>query len=208
VLAQIINVYPRLHADLHTSGAELIFAALAAGGTLVLAVATWKLAGQTAEVASQTRQLARETTELAKQTSQDVAAQFRPVLVSDLQLNDDPVKYDEIQGALSLRIHNSGHGPALDVQALVPQNNVAAEPWQRGALATDGRAWVGFQNVWPVDQKIRAELQYRSLSNETYTSAVIIKLEGIPGDLEPVVEDVIVETAPQPESNERSYLLE
>lgn len=208
MLAQIINVYPHLHADLHTSGAELIFAALAAGGTLVLAVATWKLAWQTAEVASQTRQLARETTELAQQTSQDVAAQFRPVLVSDLQLNDDPVRYDETQNELRLHIHNSGHGPALDIQALVPQNAVAADPWQRGALATDGRAWIRFQKVGAVDQRIKVELQYRSLSNETYTSEVIVKLEGIAGHLKPVVEDVIVEAAPQPESSERSYLLE
>jgi hypothetical protein len=184
MLALVVKAYPHvnvpvrpvLHTDLHTGSAELIFAGLAAGGTLVLAIATWKLARrtaevatqtrqlatETAEVASQTRQLARETTGLAQQTSQDVAAQFRPVLVSDLQLNNDPVTYSDMQGLLRLRIHNSGHGPALNIQALVPQNGVAADAWQRGALATDGRAWLEFRNVWEVEHRITAELQYRS----------------------------------------------
>lgn len=115
VVAQpVIN----LHSTLQTPSLDLVFAAVAAAGTLILALATaW---------------LAHQTTALARSTSSDVAAQFRPALVSDVDQAPEPYGQD---GTLRLRIKNSGHGPALDIKARVPTNEVTAAPWHRGSLA-------------------------------------------------------------------------
>ena len=57
------------------------------------------------------------------------------------------------------------------------------------------------------DQRITAELQYRSLGDETYVSTIVVKLEGVPGYLKAIVEDVHVGLPPQPSSGERAWLL-
>jgi hypothetical protein len=85
ILAQtILKVYPTIQGE----GYEWGWSFWVAAGTLTLAFATgwlaWKtraVAKATGRVAAETKQLAHETTELAKRTSEDVAAQFRPILI-------------------------------------------------------------------------------------------------------------------------------
>lgn len=156
MLATVVYVYPRvythvspyLHADLKTSAAETAFAALAAAGTLVLALATWRLTGKTSEVAIQTRRLAGETTELAKRTSEDVAAQFRPAIMPDADIgSNDPATYGRDSHRLRLRLLNAGHGPALDIQAIAHPGAKAPTSWHSGALPTGSRVWLEFTEV-------------------------------------------------------------
>jgi hypothetical protein len=189
VVAQpVIN----LHSTLQTPSLDLVFAAVAAAGTLILACATaW---------------LAHQTTALARSTSSDVAAQFRPALVSDVDQAPEPYGQD---GTLRLRIKNSGHGPALDIKARVPTNEVTAAPWHRGSLAAGDSVLLEFPLVAPKDQRVTATLAYRSLGGETYTSTIVVKFddEVLIGTPDVVVEDVNVEVDPKSGSRKRRWLL-
>jgi hypothetical protein len=202
---------PILHATLHGDGYEWGWSFWVALGTVLLAGATALVALHTSRLAGQTKQLAVETTELAKRTAEDVASQFRPVLVSD---NFDPVQgppvvYDDETGLLRLRVRNSGRGPALDVQALAQPGDTAPSSWHRGAVPTEANVGLKFEQVFPShDRRITIELQYRGLDDVTYDTCVTIDSKGgKPGDSEPIIEDVHVHLATSPKSGERAWLL-
>jgi|SRR5579862_418209 len=76
--------------------------ALAAVGTFFVAAVTAWLAGSTRS--------------LAKAASDDLQAQWRPVLAVGTQA---PVSYDDRSGALSVQMRNVGRGPAFGVNAQI-----------------------------------------------------------------------------------------
>ncbi len=191
-----------LHATLHGDGYEWGWSSWVAFGTVLLAVVTAIVAFHTSRLAGQTRHLAVETTELAKRTAEDVASQFRPVLVSDNfdPAQGPPVLYDDQAGLLRLRVRNAGRGPALDVQALAQPGGTAASSWHRGAVPTEANVGLKFEQVIPSeDRRIMIELQYRGLGNETFATDIMISCEGgMPGYPEPIIEDVHVRALPAP----------
>lgn len=195
--------------ELQTPEIELWFGGAVAAGTLLLAIATGWLAWRTHEVAkktgivaSETQRLAGETAALARRTAEDVESQFRPALVVD---NDHerttPVQY--AMGTLILRVRNSGHGPALDIQALANPGGIAAGGWHRGAIPTDKAVSIEFSSIQPgEDQRIAVELEYRGLSDAQYITHISVNCTAAA-----IVDDVVVERLQMSESSDRAWLL-
>lgn len=192
--------------ELQTPEVELWFGGAVAAGTLLLAIATgWlgrkthEVAKKTGVVASETQTLARETAALARRTAEDVESQFRPALVAD---NDHerstPVQY--VMGTLILRVRNSGHGPALDIKALVNPGAIAAGGWHRGAIPTNRAASIEFSGVKPGDdRRFTVVLEYRGLSDARYVTHISVNCTATA-----IVDDVVVETVQMPESVDRA----
>jgi hypothetical protein len=208
----VIQLHPVLHGGASRDGYEWGWSFWVALGTVLLAGATTIVAFHTSRLAGQTKRLAVETTELAKRTAEDVASQFRPVLVSD---NFDPVQgppviYDDEAGLLKLRVRNSGRGPALDVQALAQPGSIAPSSWHRGAVPTEANVGLKFERIEQGDdRRIAIELRYRGLGGEMYETDVTINCQGgMPGYPEPIIEDVHVRVAINPGASERAWLLE
>ena len=146
----IVKVYPTFHpivrATLHGEGYEFGWSFWVALGTILLASFTATLAWHTSRLAKETKQLAVETTDLAKRTSEEVASQFRPVLVPDSDVERTvPVVQVFTNGLVRFHLRNSGNGPALGNGAQA--GGVTAQPWDYGALPPGKVALLHFNDV-------------------------------------------------------------
>jgi hypothetical protein len=179
----IVNVHPVLHGE----GYEFGWSFWVAFGTLALAAATtwlaWKtraVAGATAEVARETRQLAQETTQLATRTAEDVAAQFRPIMI--------PPRLEEIEGGRSVvvldtgTVHcfvvNVGSGPALNVEATLEPGGIAPRIWQNAAVATGTIAQLTFEGATITPEGMEVPIRYRDLGGARYRTTLLVQEVG------------------------------
>jgi hypothetical protein len=175
-LAQpIIQLHPVLH-----DGYEWGWSFWVALGTLTLAAATGWLAWKTREVAAatgtvalETKQLAKETTELAKRTSEDVAAQFRPVLIPsdrvDLTGRVRPLSVLD-DGTVHCDVLNDGRGPALDVSASILPANIVWRSRQSATVAAGSTVLLTFKNVDLPADELLISIKCRDLSENLHTS--------------------------------------
>jgi hypothetical protein len=184
--------------EFQTPEVELWFSGAVAAGTLALAFATgWlarktrDVARQTAVVARETQALAKETAALARRTAEDVESQFRPALVVDND-HERSSPAHHVMGTLTLRIRNSGHGPALDVKAVANPGDVGAAGWNRGAIPTDRAVAIEFAAIRPgSDGRIIVFLEYGGLNQMRYTTRISVNCAG-----NAFADDVTIEPVP------------
>jgi hypothetical protein len=142
-----------------SSVAEIVVAV----GTLVLALATWRL---------------------ARQTAKGLELQNRPALIPIIEARD--AGFDAELARLTLRIRNAGNGPALNIEACLLPWNSAPNPWDSGAIApiSDGRLifdHVSRPGPWPSGttdlpkNTMRVELRYFDVTGVPYTTHVDIE---------------------------------
>jgi hypothetical protein len=178
----VVNVHPVLHGE----GYEWGWSFWVALGTLTLAAATgvlaWKtraVAAATGTVALETKQLARETTELAKRTSEDVAAQFRPVLIpstrEDLVGGVKPLVVLD-SGTVHCFVVNDGRGPALDVSAIIMPGGILSRPQQTGTVPVATIAQLTFENVPVPTEQAELVIRYRDLGENGHTTTLSVRV--------------------------------
>ena len=154
--------------------------ALVALGTLILAMGTAILAAFTARLASRTRELAQESTE-------DLRAQWRPLLLPAPHPDSGKAFFwlpmtDKINGDLTVRIGNAGRGPALHVRAqLVPDREPESVgpaaggdcDWPAAVIAVGEAHELQFRHVrWITAAQILFD--YRDLSGRSYSTCSVL----------------------------------
>jgi hypothetical protein len=180
MMALVVKVYPQIHPASQGDGFELGWSFFVAAGTLGLAGMTGWLAWKTRSVASETRKLARETKELARRTAEDVAAQFRPVLVPDADSSATDRSIDYNGNFLTLWVRNSGRGPALGITATAVRTGRTSSEWNQGALPSDLTAEILFSEFpFPASgEESEVALTYDDLAGKAYRTVVAIHGSG------------------------------
>ena len=159
-----VAIVPVLHVVVDNSRGDWDFGwdSLVAIGTLALALFTvW---------------LAWSTRRLAKQTSDEVAADFRPVLI-DAQQGTVQIDYPQVagqEGTTRVAVQNVGPGPAMNTKARL-RLKFSDKEWSSeidlGTIAPGQPAAAGVVSV-PVivDRPITAELEceYEDLAEKTH----------------------------------------
>jgi hypothetical protein len=144
--------------------------AIVALGTLILALATVWLASSTRGV--------------ARATAQEVAAQWRPVLLPGRRgqegtgYADQPLVYDAGTTWLSVSIRNAGRGPALFVRVLLDPDNASPADWNLGALAPGDEEQLVFRGIDRFDGPKQLLLDYRDLAGKQFASALVLSPDG------------------------------
>jgi hypothetical protein len=139
--------------------------ALAAIGTLALALATTALAWTTRR--------------LAQESAADLRSQWRPLLVPGERTG--ALRYSREALKLQVPIRNSGRGPALFVRTLLDPDGSSPANWSLGSVAPGDEVTLVFEGVYPVDPPRRQVLaDYRDLSERTYSTSIVI--EGFPDE--------------------------
>lgn len=180
-------------------------------GTLLLAISTGTLAwitravatktglvaSKTQELAQETKQLAVETKQMALATASEVAAQHRPILVTqpgrllptvraalaqagNVDLSERPCGFNH-NNQLWVALYNSGPGPALDIKALLDEHEGApraASPWDSGALPSGGVAQIFFDSATPPQTTVTISVSYRDVGNKMYRSSILLERVG------------------------------
>jgi hypothetical protein len=139
---------------------EFGWEALVAIGTLALALVTFLLV--------------LRTSRLAKWSETDVRAQWRPVILPDVE-SGYPISYNESQGVLTLRIHNGGRGPALYVRINVEPGGISPYQAPISALAAGGHLELIFRDVPKLDSGAQILFDYRDLTDRTYSTSMTMQ---------------------------------
>jgi hypothetical protein len=165
--------------------------------TRAVATKTGLVASKTQELAQETKQLAVETKQMALATASEVAAQHRPILVTqpgrllptvraalaqagNVDLSERPCGFNH-NHQLWVALYNSGPGPALDIKALLDEREGApraASPWDSGALPSGGVARVFFDGTTPPQTTVMVTVSYRDIADKAYTSNILLERVG------------------------------
>jgi hypothetical protein len=131
-------------------------------------------------LASATVWLAYTTRRLTAATTNDVEAQWRPVLIPGAYVHLDPKLNPEAQrNVLILELHNAGRGPALYVRIHLDPGGASPEDWSLGAIPPDGRQELKFTGVSGIiDGHMQLLIDYRDLAERTYSSTIVIAPRG------------------------------
>jgi hypothetical protein len=167
-----------IHTTLNTEGFNFGWSTFVGIGTILLAVATFVVAKHTSKLAVETKKLAVETTELARRTSEDVAAQFRPVLVPDSDMSRVGPILQVLGSTVRLVVRNSGNGPAIDIRARLDPGATSPRPWDSGALPPGHTALLEFGHVeldGPDDPTFTIVCGYADLAGTRYTTSVVVQ---------------------------------
>jgi hypothetical protein len=165
--------------------------------TRAVATKTGLVANKTHELAQETKQLAVETKRMASATASEVAAQHRPILVTQpgrllpavraalaqagrIDRSERPCGFNR-NDQLWVALYNSGPGPALDIKALLDEHEGAprtASPWDSGALPSGGVARIFFDATTPPQTTVIITVNYRDIADKVYTSSIVLERVG------------------------------
>lgn len=129
----------------------------------------------TAVLAGAIAWLGKSTRDLAQASSNELRAQWRPILLPHRPHDGNlAAELDSGGSLLRIRIATSGNGPALFIRAELDPLGLSPRG-ERAALAKDDRAILQFDTLpSPLPPFLQLLLDYRDLVGRAYSSAIVL----------------------------------